>query len=263
MKRSGLLFSLLLSAGISFSQSAEIYVDQLSNCVYTGQVSAVDFPTHDFAGEVVEVSYTGPFSAAVELTFTNISNSTINWLVSRRRIGVDPTWVDYVHWGHADDIFWGFGVDPASMDTDLWTAPDITSFIVTAEPGESALAVSRIEPDLTAIGCGTYRYYVGTALDPFQDSVDIQFCHTLGLNEGSGFEMILAPNPANDHFEISSESTLELNYSIANSLGQIIDSGAFINNHLVETSGFDNGIYFVKITNGTVGLKTERIIINH
>jgi hypothetical protein len=43
----------------------------------------------------------------------------------------------------------------------------------------------------------------------------------------------------------------------------VIDSGAFINNHSVATSRFENGIYFVKITNGTVGLKTERIIINH
>jgi hypothetical protein len=263
MKRSVLLFSLLLSAGISFSQSAEIYVDQLSNCVYTGQVNSIDFPTHDFSGEVIEVSYTGPSNANLELTFTNISNSTINWLVSRRRISVDPTWTDFIIWAHEDNQFGGLGVDVAFMDTNIWTAPDIISFTVTAEPGESALAVPHIIPDLTATGCGTYRYYVGTALDPFQDSVDVQVCHSLGLEEGTGFELSIAPNPTNDHFEISTESGEIMNYSVVNAIGQTVNSGVFTKNHTVEASQFEGGLYFVTVTDESGRTKTNRIVVNH
>jgi hypothetical protein len=151
------------------------------------------------------------------------------------------------------------------MDSALWTGACNSQYIVKLADGEHGEVSSHIFPNLNQSGCGTYRYYVGDCNNPYLDSVDISVCYTLGTNEldDSELSVSVSPNPASDHFKISSKSNQELNYSIANSLDQVINSGAFINDTIIETSSFENGIYFVKITNGTVGLKTERIIINH
>jgi hypothetical protein len=263
MKCSILLLSILFSAGFTFSQSASIYVSNIYGGVYTGQVNSVDFATHDFASETVEIGATGSSEVAVTLNFDNITNTTIDWIISRRRIGVDPSWNDFLTFGHSTDPFGGICIDGSFMDTNVWVSPDSPFFIVSVAEDEGADAGAHIQPDLTASGCGTYRYYIGTVLDPFQDSVDIEVCHYLDLEEQLGIELNFEPNPASENLEITSGSNQELSFSIVNSLGQIVDSGSFTDSHQVAVSQFENGVYFVTVMNDAVTLKTERIIVTH
>jgi len=253
------LFFVLI--GSSYGQITSIHLQSITSGVYTGTVNPADFPTHNFSGETIEMNSNGASEVWPQLLLLNLTQTAQNWTISRRRIGVDVSWSDLMIFGESNNPFGGIAIDEITMDTDLWLATAITEQPVGISG--SLYLDPHIFPNSSTGGCGTYRYYLGTAADPFQDSVDVQVCYTLGIDDLNQSEVTIYPNPANDHFKISSESTLELNYSISNSLGQVIDSGVFINNHLVETSEFDNGIYFVKITNGTVGLKTERIIINH
>ena len=76
---------------------------------------------------------------------------------------------------------------------------------------------------------------------------------------------MLYPNPATDLVSITIPGGLELPeaYTIYNSLGQTvaaktISSAADLN---IATSGFSNGVYFVKISKGTT-FKTLRFIKN-
>ncbi|MFT6500744.1 MAG: hypothetical protein ACJASQ_000853 [Crocinitomicaceae bacterium] len=257
---------IVLSAFLSNAQAPTITIDNsMVGTQYIGTVPFPDLFTHNFASEVIETTPTGVPEMINELHFTNETTDSAYWIVSRRRISVDTSWNDFLCWGHESDPFGGQCIDGEDMDSSIWEGPCLQTYIVGLAAGEYGKVSSHIFPNLNQSGCGTYRYYVGDCNDPFADSVDISICFSVGIDALNKPELLvkIAPNPANDHFKITSESPLELNYSIANSLGQVIDSGAFINNHSVATSRFENGIYFVKITNGTVGLKTERIIINH
>jgi hypothetical protein len=257
---------IVLSAFHSNAQSPVItFGDTLESTIYIGTVPTATLHTHDFTGEVIETTPLGGTEMVNELFIENQTGDSLFLIVSRRRIGVDTSWVDFLCWGHETAQFGGQCIDAVTMDSALWTGACNSQYIVKLADGEHGEVSSHIFPNLNQSGCGTYRYYVGDCNNPYLDSVDISVCYTLGTNEldDSELSVSVSPNPANDHFKITSESPLELNYSIANSLGQVIDSGVFINDTIIEISSFENGIYFVKITNGTVGLKTERIIINH
>jgi hypothetical protein len=261
MKQICITLLLFAFIGSSYGQITSIHLQSIESGVYTGTVNPADFPTHNFSGETIEMNSNGASEVWPQLLFLNLTQTALNWTISRRRIGVDASWNDFMIFGESNNLFGGIAIDALSMDIDLWLGTALTEQPVGISG--SLYLVPHIFPNSSTGGCGRYRYYLGTAADPFQDSVDIQVCYNVGIDDLNQSEVTISPNPASDHFKISSESALELNYSFSNSLGQVIDSGVFINNHLVETSEFDNGIYFVKVTNGTVGLKTERIIINH
>ena len=79
---------------------------------------------------------------------------------------------------------------------------------------------------------------------------------------GTGFNEIIAdiftlyPNPVNDNLTICGRN-LE-NVSVFNTLGQVIFEGFVTGELNLDTSGFQNGIYFVK-----VGEKVQKFIVNH
>jgi lysyl endopeptidase len=78
---------------------------------------------------------------------------------------------------------------------------------------------------------------------------------------------MIVPNPSDGIFNIITTFNEKQNikFEVMNTLGQVLNSGEFQNvmsNYLtINLSNYQNGIYFLKITNGTETL-VKRIVIN-
>lgn len=68
------------------------------------------------------------------------------------------------------------------------------------------------------------------------------------------FSLSLFPNPANQSFSIKTDSNNELPITILNSIGEIIYKGIIKGATKINTSTFNEGIYFVSIANETLKL---------
>jgi hypothetical protein len=134
-------------------------------------VNPADFPTHNFSGETIEMNSNGASEVWPQLLFLNLTQTAQNRTISRRRIGVDASWNDLMIFGATDELFGGIAIDALSMDIDLWLGTAQTEQTV-GDTGSLYLD-PHIFPNPSTGGCGTYRYYLGTAVVPFQDSVDI------------------------------------------------------------------------------------------
>ena len=92
---------------------------------------------------------------------------------------------------------------------------------------------------------------------------------TTGKDEISAFanNIMIVPNPSNGIFNIITTFNEKQNikFEVMNTLGQVLNSGEFQNvmsNYLtINLSNYQNGIYFLRITNGTETL-VKRIVIN-
>lgn len=106
----------------------------------------------------------------------------------------------------------------------------------------------------------TREDYSGTLqlMTSFGDySFVVNFYDASGVDELSANSFIIYPNPANEFVKISGEN-LD-NIMIFNTVGQKIAEFEVYNNELnINTSNYENGVYFVKI-----GEKTQRFVVTH
>lgn len=257
-----LLFALLTST-LAQSQTASVFIDTVISGTYTGQVSQANFSTHDFSGEVVELSHVGTGELIVELTIFNLTGTPQDWLISRRRIGVDASWSDFLVYGPTNDPFGGVGIDVMTMDIDLYTPPINSSTVYTLGDMETMLVAPHIIPVASPVGCGVYRYYVGTELDPFLDSVDIEICHILGVEEiSSNSDIQIYPNPVSDKLQIKAD-VQDASLSIIDAVGREVLSDSFTNQAVIDVSKFKNGIYFITLKKDGLAAVEKKIIIQH
>jgi hypothetical protein len=92
---------------------------------------------------------------------------------------------------------------------------------------------------------------------------------TTGKDDLNAFtnSIMIVPNPSNGIFNIITTFNEKLNikFEVINTLGQVLNQGEFqnvMNNYLtLNLSHYENGIYFIKLTNGTEKV-VKRIIIN-
>jgi PBP1b-binding outer membrane lipoprotein LpoB len=92
---------------------------------------------------------------------------------------------------------------------------------------------------------------------------------TTGKDDLNAFtnSITIVPNPSNGIFNIVTTFSEKQNikFEIINTLGQVLNQGEFqnvMNNYLtLNLSHYENGIYFIKLTNGTEKV-VKRIIIN-
>ena len=89
-----------------------------------------------------------------------------SFVVSRRRIGVDPSWSDFLCWGLPTDAFGGTCIAAGQMDTNIYLGQEPLQTVLA--DGEYGTLYIHIMPDPAIAGCGTYRYYLGTMSDPFK-----------------------------------------------------------------------------------------------
>lgn len=263
MKKLILSSLIILTALISNAQSPSITIDHKVQTWYIGSVPTVDLYTHNFANEVIETTPAGP-QMVIDLFVENMSGNTIEWIASRRRINVDASWNDFLCWGHSTDNFGGQCIGEQQMDTNIWVDDCAGIFAVDVAPGDSAVLSAHIDPNLSQSGCGTYRYYIGTCANPFIDSVDINICYTVGLDENEAtLNVSIAPNPAKESINIATSNNAPSTYKLHNSVGQEVMSGAFVEATKLDATNLENGVYFIIVEAEGLKAKTEKIIINH
>ena len=240
------VFSIFLTLSSVYAQDGiEAYVFDYNFANYVGPVSALDFDTHDFSGEQLSFIPTSPVDfSMISIAFLNNTGATQNWIVSRRRIYQVNNWYDYMTWQHETDPFGGLCISAAAMDVPLFILPGGGN--ITVNQGERAIVTSYINIDPLIGGCSHYRYYLGTEVDPVIDSVDIDLCYTLGVEEKSVLSFSFHPNPVEDMLMVDGKknSTITI-YSSA--LQLIIDKLTIqpgINQ--IDLSMLTSGIYFIK-----------------
>lgn len=87
----------------------------------------------------------------------------------------------------------------------------------------------------------------------------------VGLNEieNDASTIQIYPNPASDYFEIKSSIRIK-SFSIFDLTGrEIFSDNKFSNGDRINTSGFENGIYNLKLESSSGNIFTKKIIVSH
>jgi hypothetical protein len=250
-----ILSSLFIATALVSTAQSEIYVDHMENGFYLGSVLPADFDSHDFNGETMDLTPASEDEIVIDFFIENNTGSQQEWIISRNRTGVDATWSDYLCWG----LTGGVCIDAALMNTDVWVGPSSPSFVATVPDGDVAKAFIHIEPDFTVPGCGLYTYYIGTTNDPYQDSVEINVCFALGIDEQTAPSLLVAPNPASDQITITGTNSGSL--QLVNALGQVDFESDFINETTIDVSTFESGMYFAILHAEGVEPVKQKVII--
>ena len=83
----------------------------------------------------------------------------------------------------------------------------------------------------------------------------------VSITEVSSIEMGIAPNPSKGLFKVT--SSVSVNYIVYNLLGDVIIKGqAFNDNHIVDLSARENGVYLLKLTTENNEVIIKRLIKN-
>jgi len=189
-----------------------------------------------------------PFSEFnIDIYFTNLSSTTENWIVSRRKLYAEPDWLDFMIWANYIDPFGGVGLAASTMDMELYVMPGSISAVIPSN--EKGHLGAHIIPDSIQTGCPTYRYYVGTDTDPFKDSVDIVFCATLDVEKHSNDSFSVFPNPFSNQIEIiAGNINGEVPFTIADATGKIWKEEILQSTKTsIDVADLQPGIYFVRI----------------
>jgi len=122
------------------------------------------------------------------------------------------------------------------------------------ENGEGSYTLSTSDNIIIAQG-GTFGQ---------QDFVRFGVTETLGTTnlDDTLNSIRLYPNPAHNtlNIAIANEKSMPENYTIYNSLGQIMDSGKVLSKiHSINTEAYADGVYFIKLSAGNVA-KTMQFI---
>ncbi|MCR9171369.1 MAG: T9SS type A sorting domain-containing protein [bacterium] len=245
-----LILSVVAIVGLSLSASSqiEIYVDG-------------DATSTDYAGGG---TYTYYANAAADnekkIRIYNQSGTTEMWLISRRRIAQPANWQDYLCWGHESDQFGGICIGAQGMDMELY---QMNSNAVTVADGEHGVLAAHCETSSDA-GTATYRYYVGTDQDPFQDSIDVVAIITPAsvIEQQPELTVGVQPNPATDNITITAGGVNSASVQIVDVLGNIILNTTVSGTKSINVAEYRNGIYFVNVS--AQGTRVSRkVIVRH
>lgn len=260
MKHIYIALFLLTSIGSSYAQITSIHIESIQSGVYIGTVNPVDFPTHNFSGETIEINSNGSSEIWIGLLMPNLTQAPQNWAISRRKIGVDPSWSDWIFYGETNNAFGGIAIDELTMDSNLWVAnPSSEEPIGT---NEGLQLDPHINPNSNSGGCGTYRYYLGTAADPFQDSVDVKVCNTLGIDDLIEADAKVYPNPSSNQLHVEADLT-DASITVIDLSGRTLLVESFNNEMSIDVAEFQDGVYFVLIEKQGMSAIKKKIIVQH
>jgi len=244
------LLSLFAIAGLSMGVSAQI------------EIYADGGTTNLSGGGVYSYYATGDTDQAHELHIENHTGSTLDWIVSRRKITTVPSWVDYLCWGHESDNFGGTCIDAGTMDTDLYLMPG--SAAVSVADGEYGFISSHIKPSFNDVGTYVYRYYVGTEANPFMDSADVSVTLTpLSVPElKPTLTVNVHPNPATEYVVVALEGAESATVRVIDVLGNEILKSSINTTKTIDVSEYRNGIYFVIVESKGATIN-RKVIVRH
>jgi hypothetical protein len=241
------LFAVLSIAALSSAQ-VEMYVDG-GTTNYAG-------------GGVLTVNAVDGNELIHEIHVENHSGMEKDWFVSRTRINRPVTWTDFLCWGHQSDQFGGICIDGQTMDMDPWSM--LPSQAVTVSDGEYGFISSHIFPSMSSPAVVTYRYYIGTVANPYEDSMDIEVSLVLSVPEIAPLSVSLMPNPASEQLTINTSGVHNASAKMIDVLGNVVMQETITgNSKTINVKKFKNGIYFLTISAEGVKPVTRRVLIRH
>ena len=242
------LLSIIAVAGISLFSAAQVEM------YLNGGVT-------DVSGTTIQISPENSNTIVSDIDIENSTGVTKDWVITRLRINEQATWVDYLCWGHETDPFGGICYPASTMNSTSWETPTSVSIA----DGEGGTLQSDITPDPQVDGCVTYRYYVHEAGQAFEDSIDIEICFSLGLNEITPeFTVNIAPNPASNNITVNTTGVNNATIKMVDVLGNVVleqsSNGSTTN---INISDFRHGVYFITIEAEGVKPVNRQVLIRH
>ena len=96
--------------------------------------------------------------------------------------------------------------------------------------------------------------------------MDTLFCNTTAIDEPLKIdsEVRLFPNPANEYFNLSLDANKPCTVNIFDQYGRMVLNDTFDTQNIsINTSGFNNGVYFVKLTFSGVCTPSLKLVVLH
>ena len=139
----------------------------------------LDGGTTDVSGSVISLNAVDNSLIYSEIQIVNNTGETKVWVVSRLRINEQANWSDYLCYSHETDLAGGVCYAAFAMDYTFWT---VTNPVTTLD-GEAVQLLTDITPaDIEVPVTVTYRYYIGTQANLYEDSIDIEVSTPLSLD---------------------------------------------------------------------------------
>ena len=188
---------------------------------------------------------------ALQIQVHNNTGSSKSWIFTRRKLSVPSDWTDKTC------------IIPVNCyledSKDIWSTPD--TYIVA--DGDSIILNPDFKPNLTSVGTGRYRFYVGDR-NHYDDSMDVQINFTLGLRPIKSVPTFsISPNPAIDYFSIATNGNENINVKIIDILGNNVYNETISSNKKIDISDFKNGVYFVTVQSSEIRITNRKLVIRH
>ncbi|PHR36952.1 MAG: hypothetical protein COA38_01075 [Fluviicola sp.] len=110
--------------------------------------------------------------------------------------------------------------------------------------------------------CAHYRYYINSAEDGIEDSLDVIFCKVVGVEEISNIDLAMYPNPVSEVLTIESSVLIE-KVRMYDSNGKMISSmltkSQFVT---IPIAGLQNGVYFVHLETTSGLIEKRRFVVS-
>ena len=86
---------------------------------------------------------------------------------------------------------------------------------------------------------------------------------TIGIEENNTFDMVVAPNPATDVINVSTEENTEMDAAVYNATGQMVYSQKVFGRTTIDISEFETGVYILELRDVNDGaIARERVVKN-
>lgn len=136
--------------------------------------------------------------------FRNASQDTVIWTLGQCRLNDDPSIEpSYLVFTHDPDFINEMCIDYTAITFPCWELQNSGGLNMELAPDEGIIL--RKGFDVMGTGCETFRFKVienGINID----SIDIEYCTSLGIEEQQVWEVQVYPNPAQDKIAFSSEA---------------------------------------------------------
>ncbi len=214
---------------LGYSQSLAIYKEYLG--LPTGE---------DLSGTTVDVYCDGDGDCYVLFIIENLTDETINMGLERHKIVEAEGSEDYLSFGMLIDPSESYSAGLVSPQNPF--VPDLRVDLDTSSYG----ALYPYYKINTSIGCSQYRYYFTNEEGAAIDSVDVNFCSTLAIEEEAAYDISIYPNPAQNQITIEREEFgTEAQLLITDIAGKVVYK-QLIQNQLkttIDLSSLEKGMY--------------------
>lgn len=211
----------------------------------------------DVSGTQVDYTSAGA-EVVVDVHVENNTGGSKDLTILRERINPNPTWTDYLCWGHSTDPFGGTCYPASLMNFGEWTTPTD----VTIGNGEAGTLAVHILPEGDN-GCTVYRYKVMDGTTAI-DSVDISVCKSASVDEIEPFSISVAPNPANSYVKIKTTGVEGASFKVVDVLGNVIVKESIMGtSKTINTESYKNGVYFITVEADGQKPINKKIIVRH